>query len=182
MILPQVRRLMILTTVVSLADLGGSTAGVWQSRVRCGPALTANQEPLQLSPYSVVVTKLTLEILKGCCRCMGLTQSIVTVSSPLGQWMVMVLLPLLMTGKGPSYRGQRGGLGFSYKHMRAILESWGHVEVMLPRGSRWSAVYPGHSVAELPAKGPWFNGAGLDKEICGKGERGSVDHFCDGAL
>ena len=102
MISPQVRRLKYLTADVSSGDLGGSSAGVGQSRVGCGPALTANQEPLQHSPSSVAVAKRTLAILMGCCRCAGLTRSMVTVSSPLGRRMVMVFSRLSMTGKGPS--------------------------------------------------------------------------------
>lgn len=122
MIPPQVRRLKNLTADVSSADVGGSTAGVGQSRVGCGPALTANQEPLQHSPSSVAVAKRTMAILKGCCRCAGLTRSMVTVSCPLGRRMVIVFSPLLMTGKGPSSGGQRGGFGCFL--MKTCEQSW----------------------------------------------------------
>lgn len=42
-----------------------------------------------------------------------------------------------------------------------------------------SAAHPGHP---LLAKGPWLSVTGLDEEIHRKGECGSVNHFCGGAM
>lgn len=111
MISAQVRLLMNLTGDVYSVSLGGPEAGVGQSQVRNGSRLMANQEPLQHSPSSFAVAKRTLVILMGWCRCAGLTRSTVAVSSPFGRWMVIVLSLLRMTGNGPLYGGQRGGLG-----------------------------------------------------------------------
>lgn len=71
---------------------------------------------------------------------------------------------------------------FSHEDVRAILESWGHVYILLSGGSRRSAAYPGHPFAGLFAKGSWFEVADCDDEICREGERCSVDHFRGGAL
>lgn len=67
-----------------------------------------------------------------------------------------------------TWRTERGSRVFSYEDLRAVLESWRHVYVLLPGGSRRSAAYPSHPFAELLAEGPWLDVTGLDKEISRK--------------
>lgn len=125
----------------------------------------ANQGLLQHNPSSA---EAATRAPGGSCRCAGLTQLMVVVSSP-----------LLMTRKNSSYRGQRGGL-------ECFLTKWeqsrGYVVILLSRGSCWSAAYMSHSFAKLFAECHWFVVAGLHKEVCREGKHGSIDRFCSGAM
>lgn len=115
----------------------------------------ANQGLLQHNPSSAEAATRALEDPGGSCRCAGLTQLMVMVSSP-----------LLMTRKNSSYRGQRGGL-------ECFLTKW--------EQSR-SAAYMSHSFAKLFAECHWFVVAGLHKEFCREGKHASIDRFCSGAM